>query len=602
MRSAETAELSSWDQAILAASLFAVDPSGIGGVSLRAFAGPVRDRWIDALAALLPGQAPVRRVPSHISDSRLLGGLDLTATLSAGKPVAQRGILAESDGGVILLAMAERLGAGTAARIGAVLDSGEVATERDGVVLCNPARLGAVLLDEGADESERPPAALLDRLAFHLDLSAVPVSDASSAALFERDEIAAAREILAEVRIDPALVAALCSAALSLGISSMRASLLAMRVARAAAALDGRRVVSEADAALAARLVFSSRATMLSAPPAAENSADESAPEVPDEELPTSDPDNDETRDGEIEQLLDDIILEAAKAAIPADLLNQLKSGASKRRSASSGRAGTLHQSAMRGRPIGARRAVPRGGARLNVLETLRAAAPWQRLRRQEDFAQREKGSAKAPKRLYIRQEDFHVTRFKERAETTIIFVVDASGSAALHRMAEAKGAVELLLADCYVRRDRVAVIAFRGSSAEVLLPSTRSLVRAKRSLAGLPGGGGTPLTAAIDAAVGLADGAQRRGETPTVVFMTDGRANVARNGSPGRARAEAEAAAAAKMMRDKRIQALLIDTSPMPQETGRNLAVQMGARYLPLPYADAGILSQMVRNSLPPS
>jgi magnesium chelatase subunit D len=93
------------------------------------------------------------------------------------------------------------------------------------------------------------------------------------------------------------------------------------------------------------------------------------------------------------------------------------------------------------------------------------------------------------------------VSRFKQRRETTTIFVVDASGSAALHRLAEAKGAVELLLADCYVRRDRVAMLAFRGKGAELMLPPTRSLVRAKRSLAGLPGGGGTPLAAGMDAA-----------------------------------------------------------------------------------------------------
>ena len=100
-----------------------------------------------------------------------------------------------------------------------------------------------------------------------------------------------------------------------------------------------------------------------------------------------------------------------------------------------------------------------------------------------------------------MRRDDFRMTRFQQRTRTTTIFVVDASGSSALNRLAEAKGAVELLLADCYVRRDQVALLAFRGKEAELLLPPTRSLVRAKRSLAGLPGGGGTPLAAGIDAA-----------------------------------------------------------------------------------------------------
>jgi magnesium chelatase subunit D len=137
-----------------------------------------------------------------------------------------------------------------------------------------------------------------------------------------------------------------------------------------------------------------------------------------------------------------------------------------------------------------------------------------------------------------VRKDDFRVTRYRQRSETTTIFVVDASGSAALHRLAEAKGAVELLLADCYVRRDRVAMVAFRGPGAELLLPPTRSLVRAKKGLAALPGGGGTPLASGIDAAIGLADGVRRRGGTPVIVILTDGRANVTRAGIGGRTQA----------------------------------------------------------------
>jgi magnesium chelatase subunit D len=101
------------------------------------------------------------------------------------------------------------------------------------------------------------------------------------------------------------------------------------------------------------------------------------------------------------------------------------------------------------------------------------------------------------PMRIDVRKDDFRIFRLKRRTQTTIIFLVDASGSAAMHRLSEVKGAVELLLADCYVRRDRVALIAFRRKSAELLLPPTRSLVRAKRSLAALAAGGGTPLASA---------------------------------------------------------------------------------------------------------
>lgn len=202
--------------------------------------------------------------------------------------------------------------------------------------------------------------------------------------------------------------------------------------------------------------------------------------------------------------------------------------------------------------------------------------------------------------RVLVRREDFHVARLEQRRETTTIFVVDASGSSALNRLAEAKGAVELLLADCYVRRDRVAVIGFRGAIAELLLPPTRSLVRAKRSLAGLPGGGGTPLATALDAAIELADAIRRRGETPGIVLMTDGRANIGRDGAPGRVQAEADALAASRRLRASGHATLFVDTSPRPQAAAAKLAGEMSAFYLPLPQADARQLSAAVRAVTP--
>jgi magnesium chelatase subunit D len=127
-------------------------------------------------------------------------------------------------------------------------------------------------------------------------------------------------------------------------------------------------------------------------------------------------------------------------------------------------------------------------------------------------------------------------------------------------------------------------MIAFRGRGAEILLPPTRSLVRAKRSLAGLPGGGGTPLAAGIDAAVLLAQSVARSGGTPLLVLLSDGRANVARSG------------AAARALRVAGLGALLVDTSPQPQPTAQRLAAEMNAVYLPLPHAGAAVLSAAVQ------
>lgn len=595
MSATDDAAPSAWADAVLAASIFAVDPSGTCGICVRSLHGPVRDRWLALVRGLLPPGTPLRRIPLNITDGRLLGGLDLAATLHAGRPIAERGILADADGGAVVLAMAERLAPSTVARLAAALDCGEVAVERDGIAHRSRARIGVIALDEGMADDEMPPAALIDRLAFRIDLGAVGRDEAG--ALPAACDIAAARARLAAAHADDEIVEALSAATMALGIASLRAPLLALRVARAHAALAGRTVVSRADAVIAGRLVLSPRATVVRAADDSRDGAggEEQAPA----DTATARPDGPDEHAGEdtADKLLGDVVAEAAAAAIPPDLLAQLRlPGGGRVRSLRAGGAGVPQQSTQRGRPIGARRGDPRAGARLNVIETLRAAAPWQRIRRRDGGADPVPDRAGA--RVEIRRDDFRITRFKQHTETTTIFVVDASGSSALHRLAEAKGAVELLLADCYVRRDRVALIAFRGRGAEILLPPTRSLVRAKRSLASLPGGGGTPLAAGIDAAATLAQSLLRAGQTPIVVLLTDGRANIARDGEAGRARAEADALAATRILRAAAITTLLIDTSPRPQAAAERLAAGMGARYLPLPYADAAALSALIRTA----
>jgi magnesium chelatase subunit D len=401
-----------------------------------------------------------------------------------------------------------------------------------------------------------------------------------------------ARERLKTLKASKAQIEAMCSAAAALGIVSLRAPLLALRVARASAALDGHTEIEQDDIASAARLVLAPRALVF--PQADESEQQDQPPEQPSD--PAAEDDSPDTDKPDTNRTLDGVILAAVQAALPPDVLAVLRASSGRSRTRSQGKAGALQKSGKRGRPAGVLRGDLRAGAKLNVIETLRAAAPWQPLRRRE--AAMNAGMTARP-RILIRKDDFRISRFKQRTETTTIFVVDASGSAALHRLAEAKGAVELLLADCYIRRDQVALIAFRGSVAELLLPPTRSLARAKRSLAGLPGGGGTPLAAGLDAAFALSDSVRRKGQTPTVVVLTDGRANIARDGGQGRPRAEEDAMSAARQLRIAGITAVLVDTSPRPGVSGETIAGEMGARYLPLPYADATTLSKAVLASV---
>jgi magnesium chelatase subunit D len=611
-----------WGDALLAAALLATDPAAIGGVWLRASAGPVRDRWLAQLAAWLGPERVPLRLPLHIRDERLLGGLDLAATLRSGRPVAEGGLLARADGRVVLAAMAERIAPSTAARLVAVLDRGELRLERDGLARRWPARFGLVALDEGQSDDERPPAALPERLGLWLDLGALSLRDAAEGVDLDAAALAAARERAPRVRAGDAVVGALCEAAVALGVPSLRAPLLALAAARVHAALHGRDEVETDDARAAARLVLAPRATRLpapseqAAPETDDRSADAAAPPPPDPPDPLPPPEraadaapdaDDDPPPPAPESPLDDQVLQAAAAAIPPGLLARLKAAqAGRERARAGGKAGAWQRDAARGRPAGTRRGEPRGGQRLHLIDTLRAAAPWQRLRRTlADDADANADTAAAAAadpsrpgaaRIRVLPQDFHVTRLRQRRETTTLFVVDASGSAALHRLAEAKGAVELLLADCYVRRDRVAVIAFRGRAAELLLPPTRSLVRAKRALAGLPGGGGTPLAAAIDAAAELARSVRRHGQTPLLVLLTDGRANVARDGSGGRERAADDARAAARRLAADGLAALLVDTSPQPAAAAVRLAAEMGATYLPLPRAGAAEVSSVVQ------
>ena len=452
-----------------------------------------------------------------------------------------------------------------------------------------------IALDEAAEADEGAPDVLRERLALHLDLSEVALGALSQDGVeLDAEVVAMARMHLPHV-LNAGAEAALTKAAHVLGIESLRAPVFALRAARAAAALNGQDEIGEAEAALAARMVLAPRAQQLPAQDRADDTPRDPAPPQDDGETGAdSQSDSDGERDDVLKapDVLSEITVDAAAAAIPQGLLERLQTGAAPRKSTVAGRAGATQKDGKRGRPAGTRRGDPSEGRRLDVLATLRAAAPWGRARRR-GWARFKPGPA-----IEVRRDDFRVKRFKQKAETATIFVVDASGSLALHRLAEAKGAVELMLAQSYVRRDQVAVIAFRGQGAQTLLPPTRSLTRAKRSLAALPGGGGTPLAAAIETAEALARSEARQGRSVTLIFLTDGAANIALDGAAGRERAQREAREAAQRLRAGGHAALLVEVSKRGTDAARALATAMQARYVRLPSAESGALADLARDA----
>jgi magnesium chelatase subunit D len=544
------------EDAVLAARLFALAPQVFKGMVLRG-PGPARE----ALVAALGEAIMLRRLPGHVDDERLLGGIDLAASLSAGKPVRQTGLIEEAHSGALIAGMAERMDGSIAGRLAQALDEGSAAL---------------VLLDDAAEPEEAPPASLTERLAFQCDLSA--------SRRWQDVALAPPAGTLAAVApLDHDALGALAATAEALGVDSLRALIHASEAARGLAALAGRDAAGKADLAGAVRLVLAPRATRL--PP------QEAEAPPPEEPPPPPEGERDDQSDSEQQQQepdLSEILVEAAKAAIPAGLLESLAQGKAPRRASSSG-TGQKRKAATRGKPLGARPGMPRGGHKLALIDSLRAAVPWQAVRRREQGA-----DAEAP--IIMRKEDLRIRRFEERSARVTIFAVDASGSAAAARLAEAKGAVELMLGQAYVTRSEVALVAFRGTSAELLLPPTRSLTRARRTLAELPGGGGTPLALGLNAAREVAEAVIAKGRSAALVILTDGRANIAADGSPGRPQAAADAEIAAKAIAARGIDALVVDISARPGPEGAALARALGGRFLALPRADARMLQAAIQ------
>ncbi|NNE51689.1 MAG: magnesium chelatase subunit D [Sulfitobacter sp.] len=542
-----------WARATTALRLTFADPAGCGGLALRSRPGPARE----ALLALIPGD--VSRLHPALPLEALEGGIDVSASLSGTTLVRHRGLL-QARNRTLLLTMAERCPPLIASRLCAALDQGQ------------GHRL--IALDEGVERDEHLPPALQDRLAFHVSLEGLGQRDIAPTDPIAKRPVST--KFLQAVECPEEALEELVQLAVTLGINSLRAPSLALRAARAHVALNRRNRLTSEDILVAAELVLAPRATRIP----------QETPEEP--EAPAKTP-PEATAERELTALPQEILLEAIRTALPADLL--AKSGSNKGKNGFGSGAGAKRTGSRRGRPLPARDATPRGKApRVDLMATLRAAVPWQTLRRAQ--------GSNRPGPI-IRPSDLRYRRYEELSDRLLVFVVDASGSAALARLAEAKGAVEILLSEAYARRDHVALIAFRGKGADLLLPPTRSLVQTKRRLAELPGGGGTPLAAGLQMGCETACGAFRKGLSPVLILLTDGRANIALDGKPDRKQAAEDAQRVAAEVAAQGVDSIVIDTGRRPEPALRQLALSLRGQYASLPRADARGLSDTVSAAL---
>ena len=566
----------------LAAALLALDARGVGGICIRGPTGPAVDGWLAFLRALLPDDTPVRKLPLGVTPDRLLGGPDLTATLAQGRRVIRGGVIHEADGGLLLTPSMERITDEVAAALLAPLDHGEIHLEREGCSATLPARIALLGLDESRDEEEGPPRALLERTGIHLTLDPrwTPPPVEPWMAAVNRVRTAGAGVPPAE------LVRTMAAAGLELGIPSLRPSQFALRAAALIAALKGAPPDSDA-VGLAAALILLPRATRLPEAPPEDLPPEEAPPdemqeppppppeevEEPEEEPPEEEP-HQEKQEAEVEPIPDQVV-EAARAVLPPDWSPPASRGRTMR-GRGTGRSGDETEDRARGRRKAVRPGDPRR-RRVDLGATLRAAAPWQRVRA------REPGQS-----LRIETGDIHVQIRVRPLGGRSIFVVDASGSQAMRRLGEVKGAVELLLAESYRSREEVALVVFRDRDARVLVPPTRSLTRAKRLLRGLAGGGGTPMARGIERALELALAGRRDGKACRILLLSDGRPNVNRQGLGGRRSAMDDALALAREVQRLQIPFVVLDTSPRGMDFLRELAGAAGGDAHHLPRADA--------------
>ncbi|XP_038685365.1 magnesium-chelatase subunit ChlD, chloroplastic isoform X2 [Tripterygium wilfordii] len=552
-------------------------------------------------------KSPFVQIPLGVTEDRLIGSVDVEESVKTGTTVFQPGLLAEAHRGVLYVDEINLLDEGISNLLLNVLTEGVNIVEREGISFkhpCKPLLIATYNPEEGAVREH-----LLDRIAINLSAD-LPMS-------FE-DRVAAVG-IATEFQEHSNAVFKMVEEDMeNAKTQGHRAELYAARVAKCLAALEGREKVTVDDLKKAVELVILPRSIINENPPEQQNQQppppppppqnEDSGEEQNEEEEQNDEEDeedeNDEENEQQQEQVPEEFIFDAEGGLVDEKLLFFAQQA--QRRRGKAGRAKNVIFSEDRGRYI--KPMLPKGPVkRLAVDATLRAAAPYQKLRREKDIQKSRK--------VYVEKSDMRAKRMARKAGALVIFVVDASGSMALNRMQNAKGAALKLLAESYTSRDQVSIIPFRGDSAEVLLPPSRSIAMARKRLERLPCGGGSPLAHGLTTAVRVGLNAEKSGDVGRVmiVAITDGRANISlkRSTDPEVASSDAPRPSSQEL-KDEILEVagkiykagmslLVIDTENKFVSTGfaKEIARVAQGKYYYLPNASDAVISAATKDAL---
>ena len=541
-------------------------PFDIGGLIIKSRHSETRSLALSLIEKNL-NEFPVKKIFPEISDSKLHGGLDFSETLSLGKPVYRKSLF-DDNPKILKLMMGERFEPRVAAIFAQKMD-------------IKPNFL-LLVVDEGIEEEEIPDC-LKERISFFIDLNSMPFKKIKNFKI-KKYGISNAKSLLNQIEMPENFYSDLFKITSTTGINSIRPVLFAVKVASALSALRGVKVVEEKDLIESIGLTLAHK--IKNFPPPIEDNQEQNQK-------------NNETNDDREENKKKstdiplELLLDAVKVNLPSNILEKIIHGKSNNKSlVNKSGSGQNKISFQRGRPLPSINGIPNGRNKIDVIGTLKSAAPWQLIRK--------KTLSNSDKfKIEFRTSDIQIKKFKDSKNRVIIFTVDASGSLAVGRLAEAKGAIELLLANAYSSRDLVALISFRGDNAETLLTPTRSLSKTKRVLGSLPGGGGTPLASGLMSALKLSIDYSQKGFSPVSIILTDGKANIDLDGEKGRIKALEDSSQVSKLFVSNKLKTMVIDTSQRISQTAKDLAKNLGGEYVLLPRANAHQLSNMILNKL---